>query len=256
MPIANATLFHRQRRKALIRIGILIIAMSAMLTMIPVWLLDICLISMIGIATMILITSLIKKNASILPGILLIATLFRCSLNFATTSLILSLKETGQVIETIGNYAIAPSIYVGIIIFIIFMIIFMIIIKSSTRIIAEISVRFILDAMPAKQIAVDADLTAGKITEKDAHKKRSDIAKNADFYGAADGVMKIIKKDAMVGISLTFINIICGTVLGVAIYGMEIANAAEIFTKLAIGAGFATQIPALIFCLSLRIMTR
>jgi flagellar biosynthesis protein FlhA len=208
---------------------------------------------MIGIALMVLMTSMVIDNVldfSVYPGMLLVVTLFRLALNIASTRLILSQGDAGQVIASFGNYVTAGNIVVGTIMFIILVVIqFVVITKGSTRI-AEVAARFTLDAMPGKQMAVDADLNAGNLTEDEARQRRSDISREADFYGAMDGASKFVRGDAIAGIIITIINIIGGIILGVVMQGMEVLEALETFTKLTIGDGLVTQIPALMISTS------
>jgi len=236
-----------KHRDAIVILGIVCIVLI-MVVPLPTWALDICLTFMIGIALMVLMTSMVIDNVldfSVYPGMLLVVTLFRLALNIASTRLILSQGEAGQVIAAFGNYVTAGNIIVGAIMFIILVVIqFVVITKGSTRI-AEVAARFTLDAMPGKQMAVDADLNAGNLTEEEARQRRVDIGREADFYGAMDGASKFVRGDAIAGIIITVINIIGGIILGVVMQGMDIMEALETFTKLTIGDGLVTQIPAL-----------
>ncbi|MDR1812876.1 MAG: flagellar biosynthesis protein FlhA [Candidatus Fibromonas sp.] len=224
-----------------------------MIIPIPTTLLDVLLTFMIGIALLVLMTSMVIDNVldfSVYPGMLLVVTLFRLALNIASTRLILSQGEAGQVIAAFGNYVTAGNIIVGTIMFLILVIIqFVVITKGSTRI-AEVAARFTLDAMPGKQMAVDADLNAGNITEEEAKIRRSDISREADFYGAMDGASKFVRGDAIAGLIITAINIIGGIILGVVMQDMEVMEALETFTKLTIGDGLVSQIPALMISTS------
>ncbi|MDR2554499.1 MAG: flagellar biosynthesis protein FlhA [Fibromonadaceae bacterium] len=241
-----------KHRDAIVIFGIVCIVLI-MVVPLPTWALDICLTFMIGIALMVLMTSMVIDNVldfSVYPGMLLVVTLFRLALNIASTRLILSQGDAGQVIASFGNYVTAGNIVVGTIMFIILVVIqFVVITKGSTRI-AEVAARFTLDAMPGKQMAVDADLNAGNLTEDEARQRRSDISREADFYGAMDGASKFVRGDAIAGIIITIINIIGGIILGVVMQGMEVLEALETFTKLTIGDGLVTQIPALMISTS------
>lgn len=235
---------HRDAIVILGIVGIIII----MVLPIPTLLLDICLAFMISIALLVLMTSMYLENVldfSVFPGLLLVVTLFRLALNIASTRLILATGEAGEVIRAFGEFVTAGNLVVGVIIFIILVVIqFVVITKGSTRI-AEVAARFTLDAMPGKQMAVDADLNAGVITEEEAKKRRKDISREADFYGAMDGASKFVRGDAIAGLIITSINIVGGIILGVAMQGMPILDALETFTKLTIGDGLVSQIPAL-----------
>ena len=208
---------------------------------IPATLLDILLTSMFGFALIALVASMVISKMSVLsvcPGILFGVTIFRIAISFACARPILSHGDAGQVITTIGNYVTSSNFVVGTIIFIIFAIVQFVIITKGRPRMAEVAARFTLDAMPGKQMAIDADLNAGRVTEEEARKRREGICREADFFGAMDGVSKFFKEDAMIGLIITGICIICG------------------FTKLAIGYGLATQIPGLIISISVGIMVR
>jgi flagellar biosynthesis protein FlhA len=241
-----------KHRDALVIFGIVCIVLIMIVPM-PKGLLDILLTFMIGIALLVLMTSMVIDNVldfSVYPGMLLVVTLFRLALNIASTRLILSDGDAGQVIAAFGNYVTAGNIIVGTIMFLILVIIqFVVITKGATRI-AEVAARFTLDAMPQKQMAVDADLNAGHITEQEAFQRRSDIQREADFYGAMDGASKFVRGDAIAGLIITGINMIGGIILGVAMQDMEVSEALETFTKLTIGDGLVSQIPALMISTS------
>jgi flagellar biosynthesis protein FlhA len=241
-----------KHRDALIILGIVCIVLI-MIIPIPTSLLDVLLTFMFGLALLVLMTSMMIDNVldfSVYPGMLLVVTLFRIALSIASTRLILSQGEAGQVIAAFGNYVTAGNIVVGTIIFIILVVVqFVVITKGSTRI-AEVAARFTLDAMPGKQMAIDADLNAGHITEEEARKRRDSITREADFYGAMDGASKFVRGDAIAGIIIIGIDIIGGIVLGVAMQGMEIGEALETFTRLTIGDGLVGQIPALMISTS------
>jgi flagellar biosynthesis protein FlhA len=216
---------------------------------IPTLLMDLLLTINISLSLIILIISMYVKEPlefSIFPSLLLIATLFRLSLNISSTRLILSNADAGNVIEAFGNFVIGRNIIVGILIYLIIMVIqFMVITKGAERV-AEVSARFTLDAMPGKQMAIDADLNSGLISEVEAKERRKKIQREADFYGAMDGASKFVKGDAIAGIIITIINITAGFVIGVLQKGMEMAEAASIYTNLTVGDGLVTQVPALL----------
>ncbi len=236
-----------KHRDALVILGIVGIVII-MVIPIPTIMLDMCLAMMISIALLVLMISMYLENVldfSVFPGLLLVITLFRLALNIASTRLILSEGEAGEVIRAFGEFVTAGNLVVGVIIFIILVVIqFVVITKGSTRI-AEVAARFTLDAMPGKQMAVDADLNAGIISEEEAKQRRKDISREADFYGAMDGASKFVRGDAIAGLIITVINVVGGIILGVAMQGMDIMQALETFTKLTIGDGLVSQIPAL-----------
>jgi flagellar biosynthesis protein FlhA len=221
------------------------------LMIVPVspWVLDLLLSVNISLALVILLTTLYTENAlafSVFPTLLLIITLFRLSLNITGTRSILLHGYAGEVIESFGNYVVGGNYAVGMVIFAILLIIqFMVITAGSGRV-AEVAARFTLDAMPGKQLAIDADLNAGLITESDARQRRKDIQRSADFYGAMDGASKFVRGDAIAAIIIVFVNIIGGFVIGVFQQGLPLMVALQRYTLLTIGEGIVTQIPALL----------
>ncbi|MDH4319479.1 MAG: flagellar biosynthesis protein FlhA, partial [Desulfobulbaceae bacterium] len=231
-------------------IGILML----MIIPLPPMILDICLSINITLAILILIISLYTEKAiefAIFPSMLLATTLFRLSLNVASTRLILlrgheGENAAGSVIQAFGQFVVGGSYVVGLVIFVILVIInFIVITKGSGRI-AEVAARFTLDAMPGKQMAIDADLNAGLIDESEARTRREEISSEANFHGAMDGAAKFVRGDAIAGIIITFINIGAGFIIGVLQKGMPMAEAAQNYTILTIGDGLVGQIPALI----------
>lgn len=220
---------------------------------IPNFLLSILLSFNIALSLLILLLSMYSVDLlelSTFPSLLLITTLFRLSLNISTTRGILTEGDAGQVVETFGKFVIQGDPIVGLIIFLIIVIVqFMVITKGSERV-AEVSARFTLDAMPGKQMAIDADLNSGLITEEEAKKRRADVQKYADFYGAMDGATKFVKGDAIAGIIITMINIIAGLAIGVTSKGMALGDAMQKYTLLTVGDGLVSQIPALLISTS------
>ena len=212
-------------------------------------LLDFLLILNISFSLLILLLSMYAEDAlkiTVFPSLLLLATLFRLSLNISTTREILTNADAGKVIETFGEFVIQNNPVVGFIIFLIIMIInFLVITKGSERV-SEVAARFTLDAMPGKQMAIDADLNAGLITEEEAKQRRKEVQKYADFYGAMDGASKFVKGDAIAGILIIIIEIVAGLIIGVIDKGMSLAEAIQRFTLLTVGDGLVTQIPALL----------
>ena len=231
-----------------ITIGIIFIILMIIIP-IPLFLVDILLSLNISLALLILLISMYNKEAldfSVFPSLLLITTLFRLSLNITTTRYILSEGNAGQVIEAFGNFVMGGNPVVGFVVFIIIVIVqFMVITKGSERV-AEVAARFTLDAMPGKQMAIDADLNSGLIDEREAKHRRLKIQGEADFYGAMDGASKFVKGDAIAGILITLVNVIGGFVIGVLIQGMPMAEALSRFTILSVGDGLVSQIPALL----------
>ncbi|MDD4833663.1 MAG: flagellar biosynthesis protein FlhA [Lutispora sp.] len=216
---------------------------------IPTFLMDLLLTINISLSLIILIIAMYINEPlqfSIFPSLLLIATLFRLSLNISSTRLILGNADAGNVIEAFGNFVIGSNSIVGIIIFLIIVVIqFMVITKGAERV-AEVAARFTLDAMPGKQMAIDADLNSGLISEGEAKDRRKKIQREADFYGAMDGASKFVKGDAIASIIITIINITAGFAIGMLQKGMEMSEAASIYTNLTVGDGLVSQIPALL----------
>ncbi len=234
---------------------VLILAiLGSMVLPIPPFLLDILLTTSITLSLIMLMATVYINNPleiSAFPSLLLIATLFRLSLNVATTRRILlhgheGPDAAGKLIESFGQFVVGGNYIVGIIVFIVLVTINFIVITKGTERISEVGARFTLDAMPGKQMAIDADLNAGLIDEQEAKKRREEIAKEADFYGAMDGASKFIRGDAVAGIIITFINIVGGIAIGTLQHGMDLSTAAANFTLLTVGDGLVSQIPSLI----------
>ncbi|PLS01469.1 flagellar biosynthesis protein FlhA [Neobacillus cucumis] len=215
----------------------------------PTILLDILLIINISLSITILLVGMNTKEPldfSIFPSLLLLTTLFRLALNVSTTRSILSHGNAGHVVATFGEFVIGGNPVIGFIIFLILVIIqFLVITKGSERV-AEVAARFTLDAMPGKQMSIDADLNAGMISEQEARMRREKVGHEADFYGAMDGASKFVKGDAIAGIIILFINVIGGFVIGMTMMGMDFAQAASTFTLLSVGDGLVSQLPALL----------
>ncbi len=216
---------------------------------IPLFMVDLLLSINISLALLVLLIAIYNKEPlefSVFPSLLLITTLFRLALNITTTRYILKDGNAGNVIEAFGNFVIGGNAIVGFVVFIIIIIIqFMVITKGAERV-SEVAARFTLDAMPGKQMAIDADLNSGLISENDAKVRRQRIQREADFYGAMDGASKFVKGDAIAGIIITVINIAAGFLIGSFINGMSITEALKQYTLLTVGDGLVSQIPALL----------
>ncbi len=243
----------QQRGDIAVALGVITI-LCVMILPIPPFVLDILLSFSISLSLIIIVTSIyIKKplDFSVFPSILLMVTLYRLSLNIASTRLILlrgneGIDAAGQVIKSFGNFVVSGNYFVGFTVFLILIVVnFVVITKGSGRI-AEVAARFILDAMPGKQMAIDADLNSGLIDESEARKRRELIAQEADFYGAMDGASKFVRGDAIAGLIITGINIIVGLIIGIFQKGMSVLEAAKTFTILTIGDGLVSQMPALL----------
>lgn len=232
----------------------MIIIMVILIMPMPGILMDLCLAISITFSVMILMTSLFIEKPlqfSSFPTILLVSTMIRLSLNVASTRLILShghegAHAAGKVIQAFGEFVMGGNFVIGLIVFAILIIVnFVVITKGSGRI-AEVSARFSLDAMPGKQMAIDADLSAGLINETDAKKRRKELESESNFYGAMDGAAKFVRGDAVAGLLITFINIIGGVIIGVAQNDMNFVDASRTYTMLTVGDGLVSQVPALV----------
>jgi flagellar biosynthesis protein FlhA len=220
---------------------------------IPASLLDFLLAFNIAFSLVVLLATLwitAPLELSVFPGMLLIVTLFRLSLNVASTRLILSDGYAGEVINSFGGFVVRGNYVVGFIIFLILVVIQFVVITKGAGRISEVAARFTLDAMPGKQMAIDADLNAGLIGDDEARKRRHSIAREADFYGAMDGASKFVRGDAIAAIIITIINVIGGLIIGVLQRGMSLADAAKVYTLLSVGDGLVTQVPALLVSVS------
>ena len=203
----------------------------------------------LSLALTILLVAIYTREAlefSVFPALLLVTTLLRLGLNISATRLILTGGEAGPVIDAFGNFVVGGNFIVGIVIFLILTVIQFLVITSGSGRVAEVAARFTLDAMPGKQMAIDADLNAGLITQEIAQARRKKIQSEADFYGAMDGASKFIKGDAMAGIIIILINIVGGIIIGMLQLGFDINTALSKFTLLTVGDGLVTQIPALL----------
>ena len=228
--------------------GVLVI-LIVLVVPLPTFLLDILITVNISMSFLVLLVTLHVKRAleiSAYPSLLLFLTLFRLALNVASTRLILMHADAGRVIEAFGNFVVGGNGVIGMVIFIILTVVqFIVITKGATRV-SEVAARFTLDAMPGKQMSIDADLNSGAINENQARERRIDVAAEAEFYGSMDGASKFVSGDAIAGIIITIINIAGGIVIGVMMQGMAITDAISTYTILTVGDGLVTQIPSLI----------
>lgn len=242
------------RRSTDLVIIVAIIAVVLMLVVpLPTFILDVLLSINIALALLVLLITMYTQEPlhfSTFPTLLLITTVFRLALNISATRLILSKAEAGSVIATFGNFVVGSQdlsgLVVGVVIFTIIIVIQFVVITSGAQRVAEVAARFTLDAMPGKQMAIDADLNAGLLTDEEARTRRRTIEKEADFYGAMDGASKFVRGDAIAAIIIVIINIVAGFFIGIMFHGMDIKTAAITYTVLTIGEGLVTQIPALL----------
>lgn len=242
-----------KRGDIMFAVGIILILVVLIMPM-PVWLLDISLALSITMSCIVLMMAIFIEKPiefSAFPLVLLIVTIYRLALNLASTRLILSRGSlgpdaAGEVIKAFGGFIMGNNFVIGVIVFAILVLVnFIVVTKGSGRI-AEVAARFALDAMPGKQMAIDADLSSGLINEDEARKRREDLSKESSFYGAMDGASKFVRGDAIAGLLITFINIIAGIIIGMVQNDMTFSQAGETYTQLTVGDGLVSQIPALI----------
>ncbi|RUL55789.1 flagellar biosynthesis protein FlhA [Lysinibacillus antri] len=226
---------------------ILIVAM--LIIPLPTWLLSFLIIINITLSLLVLLVAMNMKEAldfAIFPSVILLLTLFRLGLSISTTRAILSQGDAGDVVETFGQFVTGGNVLVGLVIFMLLVIINFIVITKGSERVAEVAARFTLDAMPGKQMSIDADLNAGIISEKDAKERREKVSRESDFYGAMDGATKFVKGDAIASIIMVFINLLFGIIIGMLQLDYAIADAAMHFSTLTVGDGLVAQIPALL----------
>lgn len=240
-----------------------ILAVVAMMVLpLPLVLLDIFFVFNILLSLLVLMVALYSYRPldfSSFPSVLLIATVFRLALNVASTRIVLTEGHTGsgaagQVIEAFGNFVIAGNFAVGLVVFLILVIINLVVITKGAGRVSEVSARFTLDAMPGKQMAIDADLNAGLLTPEQARARRAEVAEEADFYGAMDGASKFVKGDAIAGILILIANILGGIIIGTSQHGLSFGQAAETYVLLSIGDGLVAQIPSLLLSIATAII--
>ncbi|EJG1204134.1 flagellar biosynthesis protein FlhA [Vibrio parahaemolyticus] len=263
LPFADKLPLIRQREMPAIGAPVMVLATLAMVVLpIPAFLLDMFFTFNIALAMVVLLVTVYTRRPldfAAFPTVLLIATLLRLALNVASTRVVLlhgheGGNAAGNVIEAFGNVVIGGNYAVGLVVFLILMIInFMVVTKGAGRI-SEVSARFTLDALPGKQMAIDADLNAGLIDQEQARVRRFEVTKEADFYGSMDGASKFVKGDAIAGILILFINIIGGLSIGMAQYGLGFGEAIQIYTLLTIGDGLVAQIPSLLLSIAAAMM--
>ena len=248
-------------KSGILPLGIIVLV-AMMVLPLPVFLLDVFFVSNILISLVILMVAMHTfrpLDFSSFPNLLLIATVLRLALNVASTRVVLGQGHTGndaagQIIEAFGNFIVSGNYAVGIFVFIILVIINLVVITKGAGRVSEVSARFTLDAMPGKQMAIDADLNAGVLTAEEATNRREEIAQEADFYGSMDGASKFVKGDAIASILILAINIIGGLVIGISQYDLPVSTAAETYILLSIGDGLVAQIPSLLLAISTAII--
>jgi flagellar biosynthesis protein FlhA len=245
------------RHSDLVAAAAVVLVVAMMVIPLPPFLLDLLITLNISAALMIVVATLYVPRAldfSSFPSLLLLTTLFRLAINISVTRLILLHGDAGHVVTAFGNFVVGGNVVVGLVIFLILIVIQFVVITNGAGRVAEVGARFTLDAMPGKQMAIDADLNTGQITDEQARHRRAEISREADFYGAMDGASKFVKGDAMAGILITAINLVGGIVIGVMQQGMPFGEAAQHFSLLTIGDGLCAQIPALLISVATGIL--
>src|SRR3954464_7329407 len=245
----QATMGRLTKHTDLLAAGAVVLVVLMMIIPLPPALVDLCISLNISAALAIVVTTLYLPSAldfSSFPSLLLLTTLFRLAINVSVTRLVLLKGDAGHVVEAFGNFVVGGNVVVGLVIFLILIVIQFTVVTAGAGRVAEVGARFTLDAMPGKQMAIDADLNAGQITDEQARKRREEISQEADFYGAMDGASKFVKGDVMAGIMITMVNLIGGIIVGVVQQGMPFGEAAQHFSLLTVGDGLTAQIPALL----------
>ena len=245
------------RYSDLLAAGAVVLVVAMMVIPLPPFILDLLITLNISAALMIVVATLYVPRAldfSSFPSLLLLTTLLRLAINISVTRLILLEGDAGHVVTAFGEFVVGGNVVVGLVIFLILIVIQFVVITNGAGRVAEVGARFTLDAMPGKQMAIDADLNTGQITDEEARKRRAEISQEADFYGAMDGASKFVKGDAMAGILITGINLIGGIIIGVMQMGMPFGEAAQHFSLLTIGDGLCAQIPALLISVATGIL--
>ena len=237
---------------------VVVTVVLVMIVPLPPMLLDLLLAVDIGLAVVLMLTAIYVREPvefSVFPSLLLLLTLLRLSLNVASTRLVLLHGHTGtdaagNVIASFGHFVVGGNIVVGVVVFLVLIAIQYIVINHGAVRISEVTARFTLDAMPGKQMAIDADLNAGLIAEDEARERRDLIRREADFYGAMDGAVRFTQRDAIAALLITAVNIVAGLIIGVMQHGLDLSTAARTYTVLTVGEGLVTAIPALLVSVS------
>ncbi|MGE7110860.1 flagellar biosynthesis protein FlhA [Lysinibacillus sp. NPDC047702] len=230
-------------------LGAVILIVAMLIIPLPPWMLSFLIVINITLGLIVLLTAMSMKEAldfSIFPSVILLLTLFRLGLSVSTTRAILAYGDAGSVVETFGDFVVGGNVLVGLVVFLILVLIQFIVITKGAERVAEVAARFTLDAMPGKQMSIDADLNAGVISEREARERRDKVSGEADFYGAMDGATKFVKGDAIASMVMVIINLLFGIIIGVVQMKLPFAEAATHFSKLTVGDGIVSQIPALL----------
>ncbi len=226
-----------------------VLVVTMLVVPLPPALLDLLITINISAALTIVVATMYQSRSldfASFPSLLLLTTMFRLAINVSVTRLILTTGDAGSVVKSFGEFVVGGNVIVGLVIFLILIVIQFVVVTNGAGRVAEVGARFTLDAMPGKQMAIDADLNAGLITDEQARARRAEISSEADFYGAMDGASKFVKGDALAAVIIVFINLVGGIIVGVAQHGMSFEEAAHQFSLLTVGDGLAAQIPALL----------
>src|SRR5437763_9515361 len=234
-----------------------VVVVTMLIIPLPSMLLDLFITINIAAALAVVVATMYLNKAldfSAFPSLLLLTTMFRLAINVSVTRLILTKGEAGSVVHDFGQFVVGGNVIIGLVIFLILVVIQFVVVTNGAGRVAEVAARFTLDAMPGKQMAIDADLNAGLITDEDARSRRSEIAQEADFYGAMDGASKFVKGDAMAAVVITAINLIGGIVVGMLQHHIGFSEATHTYSLLTVGDGLAAQIPALLISVATGIL--
>jgi flagellar biosynthesis protein FlhA len=252
-----ATMQKLAKHMDLLAAGAVVMVVVMMIVPLPPFMLDMFITLNISAALAVLVATLYMPRAldfAAFPSLLLLTTLFRLAINVSVTRLILLHGDAGHVVKAFGSFVVGGNVLVGLVVFLILIVIQFVVITNGAGRVAEVAARFTLDAMPGKQMAIDADLNSGQITDEEARTRRTDIGREADFYGAMDGASKFVKGDAMAGILIVLINLIGGLVVGVLQQHMPFGDAVQHFSLLTVGDGLCAQIPALLISVATGIL--
>src|SRR5918912_930763 len=246
----GSSIWPRLNRCSDVMLAAAVCAVVAMMIVpLPEWLLDLMIITNLSLGLVMLMVAVYAKDAlqfSVFPSLLLLTTLFRLGLDISATRLILLQAHAGEVVTAFGNFVVGGNFIVGVVVFLILIVVNFVVITNGAGRVAEVAARFTLDAMPGKQMAIDAELNAGAINEETARLRRRAIQQEADFYGAMDGASKFVKGDAIAAIIIMLINIVGGFVIGVFQLKMQFADALGTYAILTVGEGLISQLPALL----------
>src|SRR4051794_16887225 len=256
-PLMAPAMQKLMKHTDLLAAGAVVLVVVMMIVPLPPFILDMFITLNISAALAVLVATLYMPRAldfAAFPSLLLLTTLFRLAINVSVTRLILLHGDAGHVVSAFGNFVVGGNVLVGLVVFLILIVIQFVVITNGAGRVAEVAARFTLDAMPGKQMAIDADLNSGQITDEQARVRRTDIGREADFYGAMDGASKFVKGDAMAGILIVLINLVGGLVVGVLQQHMPFSEAVQHFSLLTVGDGLCAQIPALLISVATGIL--